>query len=198
MSDLPELRASDADRDRAVMQLREHTAAGRLTLEEFSERSEKALAARTTTELEELARDLPASTASSARRTTRFTGVAFGSVERKGRWRLGRWTLAVVAFGNVDLDLRQAELSAPNATVRAFVLFGNMDVYVPEAVDVDVGGLSVFGARDDTGAEVARPGAPLLRVRVFVLFGNADIWRVPAELGQAGFREVIRSLRRRG
>ena len=180
------------------MQLREHTAAGRLTLEEFGERSEKALVARTTTELDELARDLPTATAPSGRGPTRFTGVAFGSVERKGRWRLGRWTLAMVAFGNVDLDLRQAELSAPHATVRAFVLFGNMDVYVPEAVDVDVGGLSVFGARDDFGTAAARPGAPLLRVRVFVLFGNADIWRVPAELAQAGFREVFRSLRRGG
>ena len=197
MSDLPELRASDADRERVVTQLREQTVAGRLTLEEFSERSDRALAARTTVELDELARDLPAAVTPSRRRPTRFTGVAFGSVERKGRWRLGRWSLAVVAFGNADIDLRQAELSAANTTLRAFVLFGNIDIYVPQAVEADVGGLSIFGVRDDTGAEAAQPGAPLLRVRVFVLFGNADIWRVPAELAGAGLREVIRTLRRR-
>jgi len=37
----PELRASDADRDRTIADLREHTAVGRLTLEEFSERADR-------------------------------------------------------------------------------------------------------------------------------------------------------------
>ena len=38
MSDLPALRASDADRERPIALLREHTADGRLTLEEFTDR----------------------------------------------------------------------------------------------------------------------------------------------------------------
>jgi hypothetical protein len=41
----PELRASDADRDRTIADLREHTAVGRLTLEEFSERGWKTVEA---------------------------------------------------------------------------------------------------------------------------------------------------------
>jgi hypothetical protein len=55
-----DLRASDADRDRTVAALREHVAAGRLTLEEFDERSEHAYAARTLRELAQLQVDLPA------------------------------------------------------------------------------------------------------------------------------------------
>jgi hypothetical protein len=56
----PRLRASDADRERTVQLLREHHAVGRLTVEEFNERLEKAFAARTLGELDELLADLPA------------------------------------------------------------------------------------------------------------------------------------------
>jgi len=53
------IRASDADRDRVVALLQEHHAAGRLTAEEFSERIDAALRARTLGELDELLADLP-------------------------------------------------------------------------------------------------------------------------------------------
>jgi Domain of unknown function (DUF1707)/2TM domain len=53
------LRASDADRERFVEALRQHHAAGRLTVEELTERTEKAYAARTFGDLDALATDLP-------------------------------------------------------------------------------------------------------------------------------------------
>jgi hypothetical protein len=56
----PRIRASDADRDRTAALLREHHAAGRLTAEEFHERMDKALDAKTLGELDELMADLPA------------------------------------------------------------------------------------------------------------------------------------------
>jgi len=56
----PRIRASDADRDRVASLLREHHAAGRLTAEEFHERMDRALEARTLGELDELMTDLPA------------------------------------------------------------------------------------------------------------------------------------------
>ena len=55
-----QLRASDAERDLAADRLREAHAEGRLTVEEFSERLDAALAARTRGDLEALTRDLPA------------------------------------------------------------------------------------------------------------------------------------------
>lgn len=55
----PKLRASDADRDRTAALLREHHAVGRLTAEEFHERLDKAYAAKTLGELDELLADLP-------------------------------------------------------------------------------------------------------------------------------------------
>ena len=56
----PRIRASDADRDRVASLLREHHAAGRLTAEEFHERMDRALEAKTLGELDELLADLPA------------------------------------------------------------------------------------------------------------------------------------------
>ena len=56
----PSLRVSDADRDAVTSQLREAFAEGRLTAEEFHERAEHALAARTGADLIALTADLPA------------------------------------------------------------------------------------------------------------------------------------------
>ena len=56
----PRLRASDADRERTAQLLREHHAVGRITVEEFNDRLEKAFEARTVGELDELLSDLPA------------------------------------------------------------------------------------------------------------------------------------------
>jgi Domain of unknown function (DUF1707) len=55
-----DLRVSDADRDRAVSELSEAFQAGRLTADEFGQRSGQALGARTGKELAALLADLPA------------------------------------------------------------------------------------------------------------------------------------------
>jgi hypothetical protein len=55
------LRVSDAEREAAVEALREHYFAGRLDVDEFTERVEQAYAARTVGELEEVERELPVS-----------------------------------------------------------------------------------------------------------------------------------------
>ena len=53
------IRASDFDREHAVEALRDQYAEGRLTLEEFDERTSAAYAAKTWTDLRELTNDLP-------------------------------------------------------------------------------------------------------------------------------------------
>ena len=59
------LKASDADRERIVEQLRRHAAEGRLTMDEFEERMSAAYEARTYGALAELTRDLPVELGSS-------------------------------------------------------------------------------------------------------------------------------------
>lgn len=55
----PEIRASDAERERVVSFLRDKTAEGRLTADELDERVGRAYAAVTRAELDPLVRDLP-------------------------------------------------------------------------------------------------------------------------------------------
>src|SRR4029453_3143528 len=102
------LRASDADRNAMVLALREHVAAGRLTLEEFSERTERALAATRIDDLEGIHRDLPPGSGEEGPRRgpKHFTWVFLGATERTGRWRLPRRGFAFVFLGDADLDLR--------------------------------------------------------------------------------------------
>ncbi len=54
------VRIGDAERDEALDTLGDHFAAGRLTREEFDERSETAMGARFDSDLEPIFRDLPA------------------------------------------------------------------------------------------------------------------------------------------
>ena len=68
------LRASDADRQRVVEQLRVHTADGRLTLEEFETRVGEAFTATTHAELRSVLRDLPMLHADRPRGRPRRTG----------------------------------------------------------------------------------------------------------------------------
>jgi hypothetical protein len=199
MSDqTPALRASDAERDQTVALLRRHAVSGRLTLEEFAHRMDLAFAARTRPELEALTHDLPAEAQPRKRRRAKWlTGVVFGSTERKGRWRLPRFALLGVLFGDADIDLRKAEIGGPVVTITAFILFGNADFYVPTGVDVDLGGLAVFGHRGEHGEDVdPAPEAPLVRIRVFSLFGTSDVWRVPPDT-RGTYRELIKSVRNR-
>src|SRR3954468_18042408 len=53
------VRIGDAERDEALDKLGDHFAAGRLTREEFDERSEAAMGARFDSDLEVIFRDLP-------------------------------------------------------------------------------------------------------------------------------------------
>lgn len=62
----PDLRASDADRERVAEVLRDALAEGRLDMEEFQERLDATYQARTYGELAPITRDLPASGATVA------------------------------------------------------------------------------------------------------------------------------------
>ena len=198
MSEPPALRASDADREHAVALLREHAAAGRLTLEEFTERMSSAYAALTNEELAELTRDLPAATEAplSRRAPTRWLFSVFASTERQGRIRVRRRVGCLTIFGNVDLDLRQATLEGDVITIFALGIVGAIDVYVPAGVEVDLHGLAIGGHKRAQGSEPPpRPGTPLVRVFAISVFAGIDVWRVPLEWADRTWRQIIRGIR---
>jgi len=78
------VRASDAERERAVQILRDHCVQGRLAIEEFDDRVTRAVAATMRSELEALALDLPTPTSPSAAHNAKlwWPGSAAFHVER--------------------------------------------------------------------------------------------------------------------
>jgi hypothetical protein len=187
MSDQPSqpILASDAERERTSEVLRQASVEGRLTLDEFSERVEQALAARTRDELQAVTRDLPAVVPSRpaqpvqgmvARQPVRSSVSIMSAVERKGFWRVDEETLAVSVMGSVKLDLRGAAISAPVTTINAYVIMGSVDVIVPFGVEVELEGIAIMGSKEaKLKGPPPAPGAPVVRVNAFNLMGSVTV-----------------------
>jgi hypothetical protein len=173
-ADPPALRVSDADRDRTAGQLAQSRAEGRLTLEEFSERVDLAYAAKTTSDLDVLTRDLPATgPAQPSRRPTRWLLAFMGGSSRKGRWRIEGNTRVISVMGGCHLDLRAAEIVGAEARITCFSCMGGVSIFVPEGVEVDVTGFTLMGGRAvELKGGPPRAGTPLIRIRAIGLMGG--------------------------
>lgn len=175
------LRASDGDRDAAVDVLRRACADGRLTLDEFSERVDRALHASSSRDLALLTDDLPASPETPLRRPrTRWAIAVMGASTRRGRWRAGGRVVAVSLMGGAVVDLRKAEIAAETVDVWAIATMGGVTVKVPEGVRVELDGFVLGGGTNlrDRGPDgPALPGTPLVRVHAVGLFGSVVVTR---------------------
>src|SRR2546430_80546 len=101
---------------------------------------------------------------------------------------------AASVFGDLDFDLREATIDHRETAVTVLAAFGNADVYVPEGVNVDVGGITVFGHHRDWGRDAGRPDAPTVHVRVLGLAGTVDVWRVPHDMQGSSYSDIFRQL----
>jgi hypothetical protein len=148
-SALPEIRASHADRDRIAEQLRVAAGDGRLTMEELDERLEKALNARTGSELAVLVTDLPAAAAGSALAVPAQAKelvqieVSSGSATREGRWVVPRAAEVKVGSGSVKLDLTQAVFTEPTLQIQATVRSGSLTIITKPGVEVVIDEVNV-------------------------------------------------------
>ena len=173
-------RASDSDRDRVVGLLRDHCAVGRLTLDEFSERTGAALAARTRGDLDAVLADLPTAQQPLAqvarRRARRWIVAVMSESESKGRWRLGEHTSVIALMGECHLDLSQAEIDGPDVVITAVGIMGTIDIVVPEGIDVDLTGLSIMGRRSLQVHDVpVLRGSPRILIRAFPIMGEVKV-----------------------
>jgi signal transduction histidine kinase len=81
--------------------------------------------------------------------------VVMGSCERRGVWKVPSRVEAHVTWGNMELDLREAELG-PDTTIDARVMMGNLEIIVPSDLAVDVSVDSVAGNVEHGGSEGSR------------------------------------------
>ena len=134
-----DLRASDADRERVVAVLAEAASDGRLTLDEHSERVQRAYRARTLGELAGLTRDLvPPGEQPLKLDDSRTVSVFFSSARREGRWVMPDRLSVTAVGGQVVLDLREALLQSLRTIVHATLIGGQLHMLVPEGVNVVV------------------------------------------------------------
>ncbi|MDX6396491.1 MAG: hypothetical protein QOJ73_7554 [Streptosporangiaceae bacterium] len=176
------VRASDADRDRAVDALAAASAEGRLSLEEYSERSEAALIASTLGDLASLTADLPAAGLPAAPHgdaaaiPEEITAV-LGNESRKGPWVVPPHLAVRSVLGDCHLEMQHAVIGQHVTTIDATVRFGTVTIFVPDGINVRMTGRAVLGAKSsDLGGE-PQPGAPVIVVRCDVLCGAVTVRR---------------------
>lgn len=188
---LPELRASDADREQTVELLQRGAQNGQLTVAEFDERVESAYAARTRAELQRLTADLseqparfPAVGADSGLTVregpggTSWVVAVLGGHDKRGRWRVGPKCTVISLLGGSDIDLNDAELSGPLTEITVFSLLGGSDIRVPDGVNVHVSDFALLGGNDvKLGEEPPLSSAPTIHLRLVSILGGSDVKR---------------------
>ncbi|MDA0184212.1 DUF1707 domain-containing protein [Solirubrobacter phytolaccae] len=184
---LPELRASDADREHTADLLRHAMGEGRLTMEELDERLDVAYAARTQRELDKLTADVVVP--GDAHRVNQRMPVKSGggsewvvSVmsghDRKGRWRVGRHLKIVSIMGGSSVDLNDAELTDRETTITVFSLMGGSEVRVPDNVNVVISDFAFMGGNDaKVGEMLPDPGGPTIHIKMISIMGGSDVQR---------------------
>ncbi|GHC63814.1 DUF1707 domain-containing protein [Streptomyces violaceochromogenes] len=211
---LPDLRASDADRERVAEILRDALAEGRLDMAEFEERLDATYQARTYGELAPITRDLPAAgvtvpavsltkdPAAGPDWSGRITGGAGSSTwavavmsgfQRKGHWTMPRRFTCFAFWGGGEIDLREANFADREVEINAIAIMGGVDVIVPPGVEVVVRGIGIMGGFDHREEGVpGEPGAPRVVVTGFAFWGGVGVQRKLTRAEKLRIREERR------
>jgi hypothetical protein len=200
---LPELRASDADRERTADTLRHAAGEGRLTVDELEERLSTVYEARTQRELDALVADVPVTHRPATARlavkpgddATHWLVSIMSGHDRKGRWRVGRTLNVINVMGGSDLDFNDAELASDVVDVTVFSLMGGAEIHVPEGINLEISDIGLLGGNAvDVGDTHPDPGGPTLRIKLISIMGGNDLKR-GRKLTRAERRELKRASR---
>jgi hypothetical protein len=166
------------DDERQAVQARLEIAVGegRLTLDEFTDRSGRVWAASTSAELQRALEDLPVAVVGQTTPARSTLVGVIGDIRRRGRWSLRQRTTAVLLIGDVELDLRGALITDDDIEITIWGAIGDVEVMAPEGVEVELGGFTLIGDRRVDLTPVPRvPGTPRIRVRTFSLIGDSKV-----------------------
>ena len=117
----------------------------------------------------------------------------FSEVKKEGAWSPTPMIEAKAVFGNILLDLRDADLPPEGITIDVDVIFGEATVLLPPGVGADVDCSAVMGSVEDK-TQRALPGAPMVRVRGTTIFGQITVkTKLPKPARLESWRKQIRS-----
>ncbi|MCE3550380.1 DUF1707 domain-containing protein [Pseudonocardia sp. RS11V-5] len=169
----PEIRISDADRERAAARLHTALGEGRITVAELEERLGAVYAARYASDLVPPLADLPGEPLDVMQPTALSTPVGppmvlrtgMGTLRRTGRWVVPARLRVHSTMGSVLLDFTDAELTHPVIEVELELGAGSARLLVPDNATADVDGLVAgMGTIRSKVSAAARRGAPHFRV----------------------------------
>jgi hypothetical protein len=187
-------------RDAVVQRLTQYFTSGRIEMEDFESRTERAMRAATNDELESIVADLAAAQGRSAlpvanpgefavdqprRHGSHLTLAVMGGGNRTGQWMPARRHVAACWMGGIELDFRDAVLPPGFTDVYLFTVWGGIEVIVPPGLDVDVGGGAIMGALARVTQESGStdPRRPRLRFHAVALMGAIEVKvKAPGEL----------------
>lgn len=182
----PELRASDADRQRVAELLNAAYVDGRLDLAEHGERTEALWAARTHGDLDLLTRDLgfeglpprgaemvpvnPALTAPS----TRLTAI-LSDAKREGAWIVPARLEASSIMGDIKLDMRTALFSSRRVDIDLSGVMADITLWIPDGVSVEDETTQVMSDLHRDGLRPTDPEAPVIVLHGFLLMTDVHV-----------------------
>lgn len=172
------LRVSDADRARVGQLLERAVSEGMISLDEFAERYDAALAARTRGELNVVVADLPIGT-SPAQRPAAAPEMLRGwmsSIVRRGQWTVAPALHLNTRMCSTTLDFTSAVLPGPVVEVVVDDYCSSTELIVPATATADLNGVNAVAGSATVKVRTSPPSDQLhLIVRGRVRMGSVTV-----------------------
>ncbi|HEY1488176.1 MAG TPA: DUF1707 domain-containing protein [Micromonosporaceae bacterium] len=176
------VRASDAEREAILSILHDALSQGRITSEEYSERTAVVISARTVGELRPVISDLPVGfQADGPGRPVAGGDVvewkgSFSSLKRNGVWQVPAKIVLRRRMGSVELDFTQAQFSSPVVEIEIDVVGGSIEMRVPADASVAMDAVDVIlGSAEDHRRDASNSGRPHFHLHGTVKMGSLEI-----------------------
>lgn len=169
------LRVSDADRAKVGQLLERAVAEGLITLDEFSERYDSALAARTRGELSAVMADLPMR-APAVQLPPEVLRGWMSSIVRRGQWTVAPALHVKSRMCSTTLDFTSAVLPGPVVEIVIDDYCSSTELIVPASATADVNGVNAVAGSATVNVRTSPPSDQLhLIVRGQVRMGSVTV-----------------------
>lgn len=173
-----DMRVSDAEREHVAGLLQKAVGRGLLTLDEFTERTDRALAAQTRAQLNAVIVDLPfmRNAGMIAAESPLVLRTGAGNLKQDGYWAVPGTITAECGMGRITIDFTKATCPHLEVTLRASCGTGNIVVIVPRGWHVVmVQATSRMGSVVNKATDPPQPNMPVLRVCATASMGTVKL-----------------------
>ncbi|GAB3218386.1 DUF1707 domain-containing protein [Mycolicibacterium hippocampi] len=157
----PDLRASDADRAAVSQILEQAVGQGMLSLDEYTERVDVVLAARTRRELDTVIADLPHVRRQPPPAPPEVLRSWMSSITRKGQWTVPPRLQLVTRMCSTTLDFTSATLQSPVVQIEIDDYLSSSELILPDGATADLNGVANVGSSTSVKVGTSPPSSRL-------------------------------------